>query len=360
MSADDCDSLSWNQELERRLAELLAPWSPSITKLSNGTLSLILGDCSEVNKACELVPCGDYLGSLTFYDCDASDRGLTRVLQGEHHSLTDLSIRRTNVTGAAFDCLRRCPRLTEVAYDGQTGIGNMCSSLGRYCSELEFVNLENSAAVDSSLPSIGIQRSLRDLRLSNTHIRGDGLSAKQFPALRRLVCVTGLCTDALAREASILEYLSELDIGGIAVTDGSARMLSSHRTLSSLSLYCTSISDEGLRQLCRMPSLRTLVLSQATEVGDGLSCMANCETLNTLELCEVNVTKDVISALASSPSIVEFVLERVRGLSEGVISALCRWKSLKSLSIDKCGLSMRDIARLEASLGDTWVSASTD
>ncbi len=143
-------------------------------------------------------------------------------------------IKKQGITGLS---LASCKRISS---DGL--------ALLKELSEIEVLDLFNTALTDRDLEVVGRLTKLRSLNIAGTAVTSAGLSA-----LRGLT------------------NLEELHVGWTDIDDKGLAHLVALPSLKVLELRSTKVSDEGMREIARLPKLHTLGLQETRVGNDGVS-----------------------------------------------------------------------------------------
>jgi Leucine Rich Repeat (LRR) protein len=150
---------------------------------------------------------------------------------------------------------------------------------------LEKLDLAESNANDALLLALRTVTSLRELNLSKTLIKGDGMGALR--GMEKLQSLNLSGTDTMPAGAKELEELTSLVRCDLSHTNFNlsapdVKFLTPLTRLQYLNLDHTAVEDESLKELDKLTALRELSLEQAHVSDRGLAHIKSLKNLTTL------------------------------------------------------------------------------
>jgi hypothetical protein len=117
----------------------------------------------------------------------------------------------------------------------------------------------------------------------------------------------GQMTDAVLADASRVETITALDLGGSRnLTDEGVRHLARLTGLKHLDLSGTAITDRGLQVLRELPALETVSLAMTRVTDEGVSHLAHCHELREVNLSWTRTGDGALRALAGKRRLYDF------------------------------------------------------
>jgi formylglycine-generating enzyme required for sulfatase activity len=286
-----------------------------------------------------------------------TDAGLREL--GRLKQLEQLDLRFTKVTGASLDVLAGAPlQVLNVDRLDDTAAAHL-----RLFPRLRELTCRDAVLTKDGLAHFAGLRRLDLLDLSNARqLTDDGFAPlAKLVGLRRLIATGTNLGDQGVRHLAGLNLLTELHLGGSALTDTGMRVIGELVGLNGLliSKDATQVTDRGLEFFWRLHQLRNLSLHAPGITGSGFAPLTELTELRDLYLEGSGLTDAAFPHLAEVPN-----LERVslgdgqRGGPAGITAdgllRMAKAPKLKSLSVVRKGtrLSDEDVQRLRAAFGE--------
>lgn len=132
------------------------------------------------------------------------------------------------------------------------------------------------------------------------------------------------------------EYISYLDLSGVAISDSNLEYLHDFTELRALSLAGTPINGEGFTHLESLPLTQVELQNCELLSDEGLKCIARLRRLQRLDLggCTA-ITVKGLRALATLPRLKVLYLNGCTALEEEVLEVLAQFPELQELDLSQ-------------------------
>jgi N-acyl-D-aspartate/D-glutamate deacylase/Leucine-rich repeat (LRR) protein len=157
--------------------------------------------------------------------------------------------------------------------------------------------LTNVNIQDKGLAHLKDLTGLRELRLTQSRIKGSGLAP--FVNLRKLDLNYSSFTDDGMQYIAGMKELTHLAVRDTLVTDAGLKHVAELKQLEVLDLYGTRITDDGVKHLAGLKQLKKLNLLGATISDDSAAVLATLPGLEELNLYRSQITNAGLAKLTS-------------------------------------------------------------
>lgn len=273
--------------------------------------------------------------------CPIKDDGLKSL--AKLTSLEELNLSGTSVTGTGLTALAslrnlRTLRLTDapITDDGAKGVGAL--------TQIRVLHLDNSPPPegksskgpspvqigDTGLAALGGCRSLRELNLARTNIKGKGF-------------------EGFAQHA----YLRDIDLEGSTINASAFVEIRQIPNVRSLNLARTGITGDGLHLLAEMPLLTRLNLEDSKANDSGMTFVFRLVRLRELNLQGTAITSAGVKLLGDNSLVyLNLAKTKVDGEAFKTIAAI---KALRTLYVFSSGLAAGGPNQFRATLPECTV-----
>lgn len=181
-----------------------------------------------------------------------------------------------------------------------THITDKCPLMLRSHDQLEVLDLsKNPLLTDRVIDRLRHLQTLRSIDLSDTAIKGEGLSKlAAMPHLERLVLAGTQVTDDALWELSSLKRLKELDLSRTPITGSGFARLDSLPALEVLNLAESQLTSDGLARLPVMPALRVLRMFETKLTDRRINVLSQCSQLEEVNFYSTSVGDATFASLA--------------------------------------------------------------
>jgi hypothetical protein len=251
---------------------------------------------------------------LDLSGCPVGDEGLKAL--AKLSALEELDLSGTNVSGAGLAYLTdlrklRTLRLTDapVTDEGAKGIGAL--------KQIRILHLNNSEPADpkaaklpgkvqigdDGLAALGGCKSLRELNLARTGVRGRGFEAfAKHPFLRDIDLEGTPVNPGAFLEIRNIPNLRNLNLARTPITGDGLQTLSEQRFLTRLNLEESKANDAGMAFVFRLGALRELNLQGTAITSAGVKALGE-NSLVQLNIGQTKVNNDAFRALSGMRSL---------------------------------------------------------
>lgn len=189
--------------------------------------------------------------------------------------------------------------------------------------------LTNVNVQDKGLALLKDLTGLKELRLTQTRIKGPGLAP--FINLRKLDLNYSTFTDEGMKYIAKMPQLQELSLRDTLVTDAGLEHLAGLTELTSLDLYGGRITDAGVKYLAGLKKLERLNLLGASITDEGAAILGGLPQLQELNLYRSQITNVGLAKLAALKNLQSLDVRYTR-VSRGGVDDLKR--AVPALRID--------------------------
>jgi N-acyl-D-amino-acid deacylase len=157
--------------------------------------------------------------------------------------------------------------------------------------------LTNINVQDKGLAHLKGLENLRELRLTQSRVKGPGLAP--FTKLHKLDLNYSTFTDEGMQYLASMKELTHLSLRDTLVSDAGLRHLAGLQALVALDLYGVRVTDDGVRQLAALKRLENLNLLGASITDSALEELAKLTELRELNLYRSRITNAGLAKLRS-------------------------------------------------------------
>jgi internalin A len=282
------------------------------------------------------------LSRLDLSRCPIADDGIKFL--AKLTALEELDLSGTSVTGTGLPALADLPKLRSLRLtdapltdEGAKGIAKLKQIRILYANNsppLLPAPTEKSRRVpgavritDVGLAELGGCKSLRELNLARTAIKGEGFH--------------GFAKHALLRD---------IDLEQSAITAACLLELREIPNIRSLNLARTAITGDGLQLLAQLPFLSRINLDESKANDDGMKLVARLKPLRDLSLQSTAVTSAGVNSLGENILVhLNLNKTKVDGLATKTLTGM---KALRSLYLQGAAIPEGNLQQLKAALPD--------
>lgn len=194
--------------------------------------------------------------------------------------------------------------------------------------------LTNVNVQDKGLAHLKDLTGIRELRLTQTRVKGPGLAP--FTNLRKLDLNYSSFNDDGMQYLAGMKDLTELSLRDTLVSDTGLKHLAGLTNLTSLDLYGANLTDEGVHNLANLKKLEKLNLLGAAVTDAGLDVIAGLPALRELNLYRSQITNAGLAKLQKLKNLHSLDLRYTR-VSSGAVSDFKR-------ALPSCDVEFQDAA----------------
>lgn len=176
--------------------------------------------------------------------------------------------------------------------------------------------LTNINVQDKGLARLGNLDQLRELRLTQTKIKGPSLAA--FKNLEDLDLSDTPFDDDGAAYLEGMSHLRRLSLRNTLITDAGLKRIAGLKNLESLDLYGTKVTDAGIRRLSGLSKLRDLNVLGAGLTDEGAEALAALTNLEELNLYRTQITNAGLAKLQALKKLAALDIRYTRVTSSGL------------------------------------------
>jgi hypothetical protein len=227
------------------------------------------------------------------YDCLDSDVAAMKAWAGlKHLSLSSLAI-----TDRSMETIASLTNLRSLSLDGTSITDLGMNRMSRHW-QLEDVRIVSTPITERSLVYLQGCRSLKDLNLRNTMVKG--LPIERFAGRLKSLDLSGTPTDDESMQNIRTLSLMELKLCRTRITSASFEPVSRLANLRVLEIDDTLVGDDQLHWLSDLPRLQWLSASRTSITDAGVHSLASLPSLIHLSIEGTVVTDVSIKSLISN------------------------------------------------------------
>ncbi len=211
--------------------------------------------------------------------------------------------------------------------------------------EVEQLSLVRVPITDAGLAPLARLVNLADLNLTETSVKGIGLSQVASTKLRKLTVFGPAVTAEGMSTLASLSNLQELELNCQDISLVDMPYLAKLSNLETLHSNQTPVGEGGLESLRGLTRLRILKLSSPDVSDASIGAMNTLESLEEVEISRAVITNEGLASLAL-PKLKWLSINGCRGITDAGLANLAGMPELEVLMATQSGISGEDFTGL--------------